>query len=164
MASRRNDSESAPSHDRDELVRHLDVFFAELRDVIQRIPRLLPAESGSGWGPFEVIGHISAWHRLTAERLGEIAAGGTGERVIDTDALNARFVSERQGLTADQLLGELVSSLGEMRDAALACPAEAFRKPSGRDEGSLAFFILASNGPEHYGEHLASLREAALLD
>jgi hypothetical protein len=138
-----------------------DAAFAGLLALLDALPPL--AESDSPWGPYEIVSHMSGWHTRAAERLRFIARGEPPPPPSETetpDQLNARYVAERRGRPAADILSELRHSFGDLRAAIESVPASEFWRGKGDEEDSLAFFIAYANGEGHYCEHLAELEAA----
>jgi len=141
-----------------ELLPELDASFAEFMAFIEgERPARTPAAT---WGEREVLAHIVGWHRSAASRLLDISRGArdVGPPAGSADEVNRRFVSERAGLSRQELLVQVKDSFEAMRSAAQAVPEGRFRKGAVPDEHSLAYFVLWANGPDHYAEHLEQLR------
>jgi hypothetical protein len=140
------------------LLNELDSAFDGLLKQLQAMVPL--RESAGGWGPYEVVSHMSGWHTRAAERLRYITRGeeppppGNGE---SPDQLNVRYVAERRGRDSDSLMAELRSSFGDLRAAIESVPEQSFWRGKEGEEDSLAYFIAYVNGTGHYEEHLAEL-------
>jgi hypothetical protein len=143
--------------DKEKLLRDADEAFAELRQAIDGLTddELREVWLGS-WGVREILIHISGWHEVAAPALGNIARGeapyppGTYD---DFDAWNARFVLHRTGVKTADVLAELLVSHENFVEAARALPEEHF------EAGRAAREMFENNGPGHYREHAAQVRE-----
>jgi uncharacterized protein (TIGR03083 family) len=139
-----------------ELLQSLYGSFRELTDALPQADSLMP--SPDGWGVFEVVAHLSGWHRFSAGRLRQLAAGQEPISPADEDSMNASFVRERADWTAEALLRDLHDTFRDFVAAVEAVPdAEFWRGPPGADD-SLAYFIVNANGPDHYAEHVEDVR------
>jgi hypothetical protein len=143
--------------DKEKLLRDADEAFAELRRAIDGLTddELRQVWLGS-WGVREILIHISGWHEVATPALGHIARGeapyppGTYD---DFDAWNARFVLQKTGVKTADVLAELLVSHKNLVEAARALPDEHFAA------GRTAREAFENNGPGHYREHAAQIRE-----
>ena len=143
--------------DKEILLREADEAFAELRRAIEGLTddEMRQAWLGS-WGVREILIHISGWHEAMTPAFGHFARGeapypaGTYD---DFDAWNARFVLQKTGVKTADVLAELDASHTSFVGAARAVPDELFEK------GSAARETFENNGPGHYREHTAQIRE-----
>jgi Protein of unknown function (DUF1706) len=143
--------------DKEMLLREADEAFAELRRAIDGLTddEMRQAWLGS-WGVREILIHISGWHEAMTPALGHIARGevpypaGTYD---DFDAWNARFVLQKTGVKTADVLAELDASHNGFVAAARAVPDQLF------ETGSPARQTFENNGPGHYREHAAQIRE-----
>jgi hypothetical protein len=143
--------------DKEKLLRDADEAFAELRRAIDGLTddELRQVWLGS-WGVREILIHISGWHEVATPALGHIARGeapyppGTYD---DFDAWNARFVLQKTGVKTADVLAELLVSHKNLVEAARALPDEHF------EAGRTARETFENNGPGHYREHAAQIRE-----
>ena len=129
--------------------------------LVRSLAPLTPSDGA--WGPFEVVGHMSGWHRRAAERLQRIARGlppGPPSETKTADELNIDFVAERRTATSEGLIDELRQTCGELRAAIAAVPANEFWRGKDGAEDSIACFIAEANGAGHYAEHMDELRAA----
>ena len=144
-------------NDKEMLLREADEAFAELRRAIDGLTddEMRQAWLGS-WGVREILIHISGWHEAMTPALGHIARGevpypaGTYD---DFDAWNARFVLQKTGVKTADVLAELDASHNGFVAAARAVPDQHF------ETGSPARLTFENNGPGHYREHAAQIRE-----
>jgi hypothetical protein len=143
--------------DKETLLREADEAFAELRRAIDGLTddEMRQAWLGS-WGVREILIHISGWHEAMTPALGHIVRGevpypaGTYD---DFDAWNARFVLQKTGVKTADVLAELDASHNGFVAAARAVPDPHF------ETGSSARQTFENNGPGHYREHAAQIRE-----
>jgi hypothetical protein len=143
--------------DKEKLLREADEAYAELREAIEGLSddEMRQVWLGS-WGVREILIHIAGWHAVATPALGHIARGeapyppGTYD---DFDAWNARFVIQKTGVKTSDVLGELDVSHNRFVEAARALPAEHFQA------GTTARETFENNGPGHYREHAAQIRE-----
>jgi hypothetical protein len=147
--------ESAKAH----IMRELESGFAGLVRITAGLGEVQPARTEE-WGHFEVLSHVVGWHLRAAGRLRAIAAGTEPGPAGDADRLNEQFVSERRNLAWPELQAQLLSSYQALRSAAEAVPESQFWRGKPGEEDSLAYFLAAVNGPDHYREHYPDLGEA----
>ena len=143
--------------DKSTLLREADETFADLRRAIDGLTEEQMREVWLGtWGVREILIHISGWHHAMIPALQHIARGeapypaGTYD---DFDAWNARFVAEKAGVKAVDVVPDLEAS----HRAILAASREV------RDEhfasGGAARDLFDGIGPAHYREHAGQIRE-----
>ena len=143
--------------DKEKLLREADEAYAELRQAIEGLSddEMRKAWLGS-WGVREILIHISGWHEVATPALGHIAwdeapyPPGTYD---DFDAWNARFVLQKTGVKTGDVLTELDVSHKSFVEAARALPDQLF------EAGKTARETFENNGPGHYREHAAQIRE-----
>lgn len=143
--------------DKEKLLREADEAYAELRQAIEGLSddEMRQIWLGS-WGVREILIHISGWHEVAAPALGHIARDeapyppGTYD---DFDAWNARFVIQKTGVKTSDVLAELDVSHKNFVEAARALPDQHFQA------GQTARETFENNGPGHYREHAAQIRE-----
>ena len=142
--------------DKDKLLREADEAYAELRQAIEGLSddEMRQVWLGS-WGVREILIHISGWHEVATPALGHIArdeapSSGTYD---DFDAWNARFVIQKTGVKTSDVLAELDVSHKNFVEAARAMPDQHFQA------GKPARETFENNGPGHYREHAAQIRE-----
>ena len=143
--------------DKATLLRDADETFAELRQAIDGLTEEQMREVWLGtWGVREILIHISGWHQAMIPALQHIARGeepypaGTYD---DFDAWNARFVAEKAGVKAADVLAELDASHRAFLGASGAVPEQHFAP------GGAARDLFDGVGPAHYREHAAQIRE-----
>jgi hypothetical protein len=143
--------------DKEKLLREADEAYAELRQAIEGLSddEMRQIWLGS-WGVREILIHISGWHEVATPALGRIARDeapyppGTYD---DFDAWNARFVIQKTGVKTSDVLAELDVSHKNFVEAARALPDQHFQA------GKTARETFENNGPGHYREHAAQIRE-----
>ena len=103
-------------NDKTTLLRDADQMFAGLRQAFDGLTEEQMREVWLGtWGVREILIHISGWHQAMIPALQHIARGeepyptGTYD---DFDAWNARFIAEKAGVKAADVLAELDASHG----------------------------------------------------
>ena len=132
--------------------------FAELERAIEGLSDESMSRVWLGtWGVREILVHISGWHRAMIPALGSIARGvpapypaGTYD---DFDAWNARFVAEKAGVKAGDVLAELRTSHRDFMAAAGAVDDGHFAP------GGAARDLFDNCAPGHYREHTAQIRD-----
>jgi hypothetical protein len=143
--------------DKEKLLREADEAYAELRQAIEGLSddEMRQIWLGS-WGVREILIHISGWHEVATPALGHIARDeapyppGTYD---DFDAWNARFVIQKTAVKTSDVLAELDVSHKNFVEAARALPDQHFQA------GKTARETFENNGPGHYREHAAQIRE-----
>ena len=143
--------------DKSTLLREADAAFGELHEAIDGLSDEAMGRVWLGtWGVREILIHISGWHEAMIPALGNIARGqapyppGTYD---DFDAWNARFVEQKAGVKAADVLAELDASHRRFVGAAAALPESHF------EPGGAARDAFDGAGAGHYREHTAQIRE-----
>jgi hypothetical protein len=105
----------------------------------------------------EILIHMVGWQREMIPVLERLARGEKplpeGVSYDDVDAWNARFVAARQGVSAAAVVRELEASHRDFLATAATVPDERFAP------GKTATRIVDLNGPHHYRDHAAQIRE-----
>jgi hypothetical protein len=143
--------------DKAALLREADEAYSELRQAIEGLTDedMRVIWFGS-WGVREILIHMSGWHGVATSGFGRIVRGeapfpaGTYD---DFDAWNARFVLQKSGVKAADVLAELDLSHAAFVAAAGALPAT-YLEP-----GGAARELFENNGAGHYREHSTQIRE-----
>jgi hypothetical protein len=143
--------------DKAKLLQDADDTFAELRHAIDGLTEGQMRQAWLGtWGVREIAAHVSGWHEAMIPALQRIALGeapyaaGTYD---DFDAWNARFVEQRSGLSAAEIVARMEASHRDFVEAAAAVPEPHFTA------GGAARDLVDGVGPGHYREHAAQIRE-----
>ena len=144
--------------DKSTVLHDADAAFAELRQAVEGLGEEPMRQVWLGtWGTREILIHISGWHREMIPALGRVARGeaepypsGTYD---DFDAWNARFVQDKSGVKAADVLAELDASHRDFIAAATAVP-DTYFAPDGA-----ARSLVDGTGPGHYREHTAQIRD-----
>jgi len=141
-----------------ELLRQADEEFTGLREAVAGLGEAEMTRPWLGtWGVREILIHIVGWHGEMIPVLERLARGEKplveGVSYDDVDAWNARFVTVRQGLPAAAVVRELEASHRDFLAAATNVPDERFAP------GKTATRIVDLNGPHHYRDHAAQIRE-----
>jgi Mycothiol maleylpyruvate isomerase N-terminal domain len=148
--------------DRSSLLRDLDASRESFLEVLSNVDFELATVPGvmEDWSVRDLVYHVAAWCEHGSEAL-DLASHGRAEAFSystgDTDAMNARFLAEgRTTSPADALARE---------EGAF----EGFRaRIAGLDEaligltlgnGDTVEEVIVYDGPEHYDEHTAHLRD-----
>lgn len=107
-----------------------------------------------GWTLLEVVAHVAAWHRLSADRLGRLARG---ERpgVPDIDAFNTRVRAEAEGKSWASVQTEAEAARRAFLAAVARLPDDLLAAHDG-----LGAYIVGANGAHHYEEHLGDFTNA----
>ena len=139
------------------LLREADEAFAELERSVDGLSEEALGRVWLGtWGVREILVHISGWHREMIPALGRIAAGEAPYppgAYDDYDAWNARFVRQKTGVKAADVLAELDASHRDFLAAAEAVPDSHFA------EDGAARGLLDGVGTGHYREHTTQIRD-----
>ena len=143
--------------DKATLLREADEEFTGLRRAIDGLTAEEMGRVWLGtWGVREILIHISGWHDVMLPALVRVARGeapyppGTYD---DFDAWNARFVAQKAGVKAADVVAELEASHRRFVGAAAAVPEPYFAP------GGAAREPFDGAGPGHYREHAAQIRE-----
>lgn len=143
--------------DKTTLLRDTDEAYTELRRAVEGLTEEEMHRVWLGsWGVREILIHISGWHEVMGPALARIARGeepypaGTYD---DFDAWNARFVLQKTGVKAADVLVELDASHRHFVHAAGAVPDRYFEPGVGARE------VLDGAGAGHYREHAAQIRQ-----
>jgi hypothetical protein len=141
--------------DKSALLREADEAFADLHEAIAGLDDEAMGRVWLGhWGVREILIHISGWHREMVPALRRIAQGETPyppRSYDDFDAWNARFVEQKRGVKAADVLTELEASHRQFVAAAAAVPDLHFA-PDG-----VVRSILDGSSTGHYREHAAQI-------
>jgi hypothetical protein len=143
--------------DKGGLLREADETFGELRRAVDGLEEDAMCQVWLGtWGVREILIHISGWHRVMIPALEHVARGeapypaGTYD---DFDAWNARFVADKTGVKAADVVAELEASHRAFMRAAGAVPDGHFAP------GGPARDLFDGVASGHYREHTAQIRE-----
>ncbi|HEY7203090.1 MAG TPA: ClbS/DfsB family four-helix bundle protein [Methylomirabilota bacterium] len=143
--------------DKARLLRDADEAFGELRESFDGLSEEEMRRAWLGrWGVREILIHISGWHDEMTPALGRIAKGEAAYPAgayDDFDAWNARFVEQKTGVKAVDVIAQLEVSHRAFVAAAAAVP-ERFFAP-----GGAAVSSFEGAGAGHYREHLAQIRQ-----
>jgi hypothetical protein len=143
--------------DKSTLLREADEAFAELRQAIEGLGEESMGQVWLGsWGVREILIHISGWHREAIPGFARIARGEAAPYAPGTyddfDAWNARFVQDKAGVKAADVLTELDASHHAFVAAAATVP-EAHFAPDATVRG-----FFEGSGAGHYREHADQIR------
>lgn len=109
------------------------------------------------WSVRDILAHMVGWHREMIPALERMARGerpfGEGVSYENVDAWNEKFAAAGRGRSAAVVLRELETSHREFVAAAQKVPEERFTPDK------TATRIVDLNGPHHYREHGAEIRE-----
>src|SRR5262245_1384928 len=143
--------------DKAALLREANEAYSGLRQAIEGLTDEAMREIWLGsWGVREILIHMSGWHGVATPAFGRIVRGeaplpaGTYD---DFDAWNARFVLQKSGVKTADVLDELDLSHAAFVAAAGALPETYL------ELGGAARELFENNGPGHYREHSAQIRE-----
>lgn len=103
-----------------------------------------------GWSLKDVIAHIAAWQRYSAERL---AALGRGEPDPGPPAAEDDFNAGVRETSRSRSWDEVRAEAERAHEAFVATIGSVPEDTFARDDG-LGAFVVAVNGVEHYEEHL----------
>jgi hypothetical protein len=142
--------------DKSTMLHDADAAFAELRQAVEGLGEEPMRQVWLGtWGTREILIHISGWHREMIPALARVARGeaepypsGTYD---DFDAWNARFVQDKIGVKAADVLIELAASHRDFV-AAAAAVSDTYFAPDGP-----ARSLVDGTGPAHYREHTTQI-------
>jgi hypothetical protein len=144
--------------EKDTLLHEAETAFTELRDALAGLDedRLGRVFLGT-WGAREIVVHISGWHRAMIPAFARLGRGESpfpeGVSYDNYDAWNARFVEDKKGARAAEVLSELDASHRAFVIAAAALPDKHFA------DGETARSLFEGAGAPHYREHAAQIRE-----
>jgi hypothetical protein len=143
--------------DKTTLLREADETFADLRRAIDGLSDEQMREVWLGtWGVREILIHIAGWHHAMIPALQHIARAeapypaGTYD---DFDAWNARFVAEKAGVKAADVVADLEASHRAFLAASRDVPDRHL------ESGGAARELFDGVAPGHYREHTAQIRE-----
>ena len=135
-----------------------DAFSAALADVE---PALMTAPGVVGeWSARDLVHHVAFWaeHGTSAIALAVAKRGAEfAYDRADTDGMNARAVVEAGGLSAAAVREREYRSFSAFRAAVAGLPAELLGQALGN--GDTLEQVVRYDGPDHYAEHAAHLRE-----
>ena len=103
-----------------------------------------------GWTVPEVVGHIAAWHNVSAYRLERLAAG----ELLDPPDATVFNDEVQEGVAGRREHAERAEN-EDARRAFLAA-IEALPSEAIEAHDALGAFIIEANGAHHYQEHLAN--------
>ena len=144
--------------EKDTLLHDAETAFTELRESLAGLDeeRLGRVFLGT-WGTREIVVHISGWHRAMIPAFARLGRGESpfpdGVSYDDYDGWNARFVEDKKGVRAAEVLAELDASHRAFVAAAAALPDKHFA------DGETARSLFEGAGAPHYREHTAQIRE-----
>ena len=142
---------------KDELLRQADDDLGDLKRALTGLSDDAMRRPCLGtWGIREILTHITGWQREMIPVLERIARGEKpvpdGVSYDDLDAINARHVIDRRGVTIEGLRAQLDASHPDFLAAARAVPDARFAPDR------TATRVFDQNGSHHYREHTAQIR------
>ena len=143
--------------EKDKLLHETETAFTELRDSLAGLDeeRLGRVFLGT-WGTREIVVHISGWHRAMIPAFARLGRGESpfpeGVSYDDYNGWNARFVEDKKGVRAAEVLAELDASHRAFVTAAAALPDKHFA------DGETARGLFEGAGAPHYREHSEQIR------
>jgi hypothetical protein len=144
--------------DKSALLKDTEDAFAELHRAIEGLSDEAMGRAWLGtWGVREILIHTSGWHREAITGFARLARGEAAPHppgtYDDFDGWNARFVAQKSGVKAADVLAELDASHRDFVAAAAAVPdAQLAPDAAGRS-------LLDGSGAGHYREHAAQIRD-----
>ena len=111
--------------------------------LVDEVPRERMGEPGpmGEWSFRDLVSHLLAWRNRTIGRLEAARAGAPRvaspwpAALTDDDPINAWFLAQDEGRSAQELLGSYAASFTRLRDAVGALPADAFVAESADSPG-----------------------------
>lgn len=142
----------------DEMDAQRERFSAGLADVE---PALMTAPGVVGdWSARDLVHHVAFWAEHGTAVIALAVAGRGAEFAYDrsdTDGMNARAVAEAGGFSAAAVREREYRSFVAFRAAVAGLPPELLGQPLGN--GDTLEQVIRYDGPDHYAEHAAHLRE-----
>lgn len=141
-----------------DLLRQADEEFAALESAVAGLgeAELTRVWLGS-WAVRDILAHMTGWHREMIPALERMARGerpfGQGVSYENVEAWNEKFAAAGRGRSPAAVLRDLEASHRDFLAAAQKVPDERFAPEK------TATRILDLNGPHHYREHTAEIRE-----
>jgi hypothetical protein len=138
-----------------EMLVRMDDGWSAFWTRVQALPvELLDARLGEdAWTRKQMLAHITTWHDLTIDRLGQFAE--TGEPVEldeDGDVINARAARGAIGRTTGEILLSVEESYRRLRREVARLSNEQLAA-----HDSWAAAVISGNTDRHYAEHAVDL-------
>ncbi len=153
---------------KEELLEQMAQARIPLDAAIARIPRerFLEAGQWGGWTLKDLVAHVAAYERWTAEQLIspptlEQQSAIEGQASEGTDALNEMIYRDHKEDALDDVLAESRAAYELLRQTIEGLDDEAFREPLQWAGGQAAAELVSENSHEHYHDHIADLRAVA---
>lgn len=153
---------------KEELLAQMTQARARLDDVIGRIPRdrLLEPGRWGNWTLKDLVAHIAAYERWTAEQSGpdpapEKIAEMTAQSEGGTDALNQSIYEQHRDDPPDAVLEESRAAYETLRQAIEALDENALARPRWWTGDASLLSAIPDQSYAHYRDHIADLEAAA---
>ena len=135
-----------------------DDFLAAL-DEVDRDLVTVPGVVGE-WSVRDLVVHVAAWAEHAAAAL-DLATAGRGSEFAystgDTDAMNAKILADGRSTSPAAALAREESAFTALRDRVAALDSSLLDLRLGN--GDTVAEVIRYDGPDHYAEHTAHLRE-----
>ena len=135
-----------------------DDFHAALSQVDHELVTV-PGVVGE-WSVRDLVVHVAAWAEH-ATRAIDAASAGRADAFTDppdgTDAMNDRILAEARGTSPAEALERESSSFAELRARVAGLTPEELATRLGN--GDTVEEVVRYDGPDHYAEHAAHLRD-----
>lgn len=135
-----------------------DEFLAAL-DEVDRDLVTVPGVVGE-WSVRDLVVHVAAWAEHAAAAL-DLASAGRGSEFAystgDTDAMNEKILADGRSTSPAAALAREESAFTALRDRVSVLDSSLLDLRLGN--GDTVAEVIRYDGPDHYAEHTAHLRE-----
>ena len=147
--------------DREALLAELDAAHDAFLEALADVDADLATVSGvmDDWSVRDIVVHVAAWNEHGTDALA-LAASGRGADFAyskaDTDAMNARFLTDGRAVSAREALRREEASFRTFRAAVATLEPSLFEERLG--SGDTVEEVVRYDGPDHYAEHTGHVR------
>lgn len=146
----------------DELMAALEAARAEFLDALANVDADLVTVPGvmNDWSVRDLVVHVAAWAEHAVGVLDLVVAGRGAEfdySADQTDAMNERFLAEARATSPAAALAREEAAFTSFRERLSVLDASLL--PHRLGNGDTVERVIRYDGPDHYAEHTAHLRE-----
>lgn len=144
------------------LLDELDAARANFHEALGEVDADLVMAPGvvGDWSVRDLVVHVAAWCEHGSAAL-DLATAGRGADFTyskrDTDAMNEKFAAEGRGLSPHEALAREEVSYAAFRERIGMLEAAVLDQQLGN--GDTVEAVIRYDGPDHYAEHAAHLRD-----